>query len=120
VDEDQRVVVRGGLLELPSLLIAMQQALDDPLVGRLELTVYVGNAGETAGDVAGRIPVLSGYRRLRQSTVRRLRDAGFDVVDCEPDGHCQVVFDEVDEVQLETFAQSFDEPEANQGFRGKT
>lgn len=110
--DDDRVVVRGGVSDLQSLRVAFSNSVDD--TGRFELSVVVGRPGETVRDVSLRQRLLRGYGKVRQSTMSRLRAAGYVPVDCQPSGHCQIVFsEEPTDEELAWFMAAFGAPEPN-------
>lgn len=81
-------------MEMDTLRVALQQAMDDEDIARYELTVIRGRGSETLAEVVKRTRLLHGYSKVRVSTVSRLADAGYGLVDCDSKGHCQIVFDE--------------------------
>jgi hypothetical protein len=115
--DDDQVVVRGGLNELDTLRAAVENAVDDPQVGRYEITVIIGVRGEAVGDIAARTALLRRHRKVRQSTVGALRRLGLEPVDCETDGHCQVVFGrQPTDEELLAFARAFGPAEPNPAY----
>jgi hypothetical protein len=114
------VVVRGGRSDLADLRVAVINAFDDPRVSRYELTVFLGGEGETAAHVAERNLILRRYTKMRQSTLDALRAAGFEPVNCDANGHCQIVFEsEPTDEQLLRFAAVFEDVEPNPAYKGK-
>lgn len=114
-----RVVVRAGLMLLSDLRTAVVSAMRDPTIRRYEITVYVGAEGETAADVARRVPDIARRRSLRQSTVAALREIGIELVDCDSEGHCQVAYDtEPEDGDLLALAGAFRDAEENPAFKG--
>lgn len=52
---------------------------------------------------------------FRASTVGRLRQAGFELTEPEPDGHCLVVLEDADEETCQRLERCFDAPRPRQG-----
>lgn len=117
---DDQVVVRGGCSYLEDLRAAVIASFDDPDVQRYELTVFLGEKGETAASVVARNLMVRRYRKMRQSTVGVLRASGCEPVDCDENGHCEVVFEtEPTDERLQEFAALFQDAEPNPAYEGK-
>ena len=119
------MVVRGGRMDEETLQAAALYANEDKKVQRYELSFFVGQAGESVEGLVERVgriyQQLRRYRTLRQSTTGRLSAAGFELVDCDQHGHCQIVFDDAPSTeQLARLASTFDEPEPNPARRSET
>jgi hypothetical protein len=111
-EDDDWVLFRGGVSDLRSLQAAIVSAVDDEDVQRPELTVFRVLPHETVAAVVARNAVQARYKKVRLSSVGALRALGFELVDCDEDGHCQVVFDkEPTNAELERFASAFGRPE---------
>lgn len=84
---DDAVVVRGGLMLAADLAISAQSHFD--IEGVFALSVF-SVAGASAATIATTVPLR--HSKIRESTVGRLRSAGFDVVSSPgPPGHADLV-----------------------------
>lgn len=84
---DDAVVVRGGLMLAADLELSAQSHFD--LEGSYALSVFSA-PGLSADEIAGRVPLR--HSKIRQSTVGRIRSAGYEVVSSAgPPGHADLL-----------------------------
>jgi hypothetical protein len=114
-------VIRGGLFADPdNILEALQDAFDDGDGAVLSVFLGVPAAGEERAAAVERTARSAGIRngKIRLTTVRRLQDAGFTLVQDgshgQPDCHYHVVFETPPDLgDAAAFEACFDEPVAN-------
>ncbi len=84
---DDAVVVRGGLMSAADLSLGAQTHFDAE--GAYALSVF-SVPGKTADEIARGVPLP--HSMIRESTVGRLRAAGYDVVSSlGPPGHADLI-----------------------------
>ena len=109
---DEELVVRFGVMAFNDIQRSLQDAMDDPDVKRWELSFF-GDKGldeEGIAEVADRP-----NPRMRVSTVKRLRGAGFEpYLDEPPEAHIGLRWEEKPADQtLDRLIGLFDEPTPN-------
>lgn len=103
------LVIRGGLMIVEHLRANALDTFEDE--GVWELSVY-SLAGEPVHAIAEAALLPNG--QIRISTVARIREAGYDVLDRRSDGHCRLPLPEgFSDQDLERLADAFDPPIRN-------
>lgn len=107
---DDAVVIRGGLMAMADLRRSAQIHFDHE--GRYALSVFCGV--DASADAIARAASLP-HPKIRQSTVGRIRRAGFDVVRSEgPPGHADLVLpDPPTDDDWRALEAAFDPPRHN-------
>ena len=107
---DDAVVVRGGLMLPVDLALGAQTHFDHE--GFYAISVF-SSPGRTADEIATSVPLP--HAAIRESTVGRVRAAGYDVVSSPgPSGHADLVFStRPTETDWRTLDEIFDLPRPN-------
>lgn len=107
---DSAVVVRGGLMQPADLAVGAESQFD--LEGFYALSVF-SVPGRTADEIATGVPLP--HSAIRESTVGRVRAAGYDVAPSPgPPGHADLLFSAPPtEADWRTLDEIFDPPRPN-------
>jgi hypothetical protein len=102
---DEQVVVRAGVMSYEDVSNSVEtESLED--------SGYFGLSTQSLPDkTADEIMEASGlpHRKMRVSTIGRLRKAGFVVDHFDDDGHCLIMFDQLpSEAEYESLQAAFD------------
>lgn len=106
------VIVRGGLSTSARVRESAADAFDE--YGIYAVSVFL-TLDESVEELCRREPFLSRYRRVRRSTVARVRAAGFPLLPTLDRPHYDIVLPDLTDETLDRLDSSFDPPEANPG-----
>lgn len=109
---DTVVVVRGGLAAAPGIRESAADAFEE--FGIYAVSVFL-TLDEPVEELCRHEPYLSRYKRIRRSTVGRLKAAGFALLPTLDRPHYDVVLPDLTDATMDRLDSSFDPPEPNPG-----
>jgi hypothetical protein len=106
------VVVRGGLMTSSYVRESATDAFEEYRIYAVSVFLALDQSVEELCAVE---PFLRRYRRVRRSSVGRLRAAGFPLLATLQRPHYDVVLPDLADATLERLESAFDAPETNPG-----
>lgn len=112
---DATVIIRAGVMETGSITRALSRSFDRYAVFGLSVE---GALGTSILETCQHSPRLAPYRRIRLTTVERIRSSGFTLLPTFELPHFTLVVPDTSEQTLARLNQTFDPAIANPGFDG--
>jgi hypothetical protein len=106
---DDAFVIRGGEMKADGLQLAVEEDFDESGTYSLSVFAHDGVDVETVARKA-----CQPHGVIRVSTVGRIREAGYDIANCDTRWHCDLIFPgQPSATDWEVLQSIFDPPIAN-------